>query len=907
MLFSDMEGSTRLLARLGTTYGDLLSAQRRILRDTFRAHQGTEMGTEGDSFFVVFASAGDAVSACADGQRALASYAWPQGAAPLIRMGLHTGEPTPHEDGYIGLDVHRAARIAASAHGGQVVMSEATRQLVAGQLADASRGSETGGRPGLGVADLGWHRLKDIAEAEHLYQLVIPGLPDTFPPLKSLGNRGSLPRPLTPFIARSAELRDVQDLLSGAGDARMVTVTGPGGVGKTRLALAAAESVADRFPDGVFFVRLAPVTEVSVMWTTIAETLGFTGDGRSPPTFFEHVADLQALLVLDNLEQLPGAAQVVAELLSVAPRVVLLATSRSPLHVLGEREYPLGPLPLPGSLPAGHPQEGAVELFVQYAGMARPDFRLTSENADDVAAICNRLDGLPLALEIAAARARLLSPRALLGRLDSSLDFDAGTAGRAQRHRTLRDTISWSYDLLRPDLQAFFRRMGAFAGGCDLAAISAIASGGADAFDRVAELADAALIRVADGPDGEPRALMLQTVQDLARAALREAGEWDDIRQAHASFYADLVEDLSSRLEGPNALAARDRIEAELENVRAALGWCLDKPADGSPQPPEQLATGLRLCQALSWFWYAFGYTAEGHRWQRRAVAVASAAGGPDLATALHGLALLLLQQGEIAEAKDALTTCLQIRRETGDRSKTAMELNSLGVAYWSLGDLDTGRIMLSESIDIAREIGDESRESTALSNLGAIEVGANNGERAIGLLERALAIDKRLGNAWGCAVIQSNLTGALLRTGRADEAHALLRGHAADIVGLGDIELTIEIIELMAGISSQRGDAVRAAKLLGTAEAMREQAGMPIRRPDAELLGEFLAPARSLLSEDRWNEERLAGRALDVRQALALADLAGSSGRRTLPGRPASERSGGRSRPLAAVAAPPP
>ena len=877
MLFSDMEGSTRLLARLGTTYGDLLSAQRRLLRSAFGAHQGTEMGTEGDSFFVVFASAVDAVSACVEGQRALAGHAWPQGVAPLIRMGLHTGEPTRHEDGYIGMDVHRAARIAASAHGGQVVMSEATRHLIAGQLADAGRGRQEGEDPaGLSVADLGWHRLKDIAEAEHLYQLLIPGLPDTFPPLKSLGNRGSLPRPPTPFIARGAELRDVRGLLSGADAVRLVTVTGPGGVGKTRLALAAAESVADRFGDGVFFVRLAPVTEAAVMWTTIAEALGITGDGRSPPTFFEHIADLQALLVLDNLEQLPEAAQVIAELLGVAPRVALLATSRSPLHVLGEHEYPLGPLPLPGSLPPDQPQEGAVELFVQYARMARPDFRLTSENADDVAAICARLDGLPLALEIAAARSRLLSPRALLARLDSSLEFEAGTAGRAERHRTLRNTISWSYDLLGPELQAFFRRMGAFAGGCDLAAISAVASGGADAFDRVAVLADAALLRVADGPDGEPRARMLQTVQAFARAALHEAGEWDEIRNAHASFYADLAEELSSRLEGPNALAARDRIEAELENVRVALGWCLDQPADGPSPPPERLTTGLRLCQALSWFWYAFGYTAEGHRWQRRAVAVASAAGGPDLATALHGLAVLLLQQGETAEAKDVLTTCLQIRRETGDRSRTAVELSSLGVAYWTLGDLDTGRIMLRESIDIAREIGDESRESTALSNLGAFEVGANNCEHAIELLERALAIDKRLGNVWGCAVIQSNLTAAMLRTGQADEAYASLRAQAADMVGLGDIELTIEIIELLAGAFGQRGDAGRAAKLLGAAEALREQAGMPIRGPDAELLEVFLAPARGLLSADQWEQERRAGRTLNVQEALAEAGVAG-------------------------------
>jgi len=277
----------------------------------------------------------------------------------------------------------------------------------------------------------------------------------------------------------------------------------------------------------------------------------------------------------------------------------------------------------------------------------------------------------------------------------------------------------------------------------------------------------------------------------------------------------------------------------------------------------------------MSWFWYAFGYTSEGRGWQRRAVAVASAAGGPDLANALHGLAVLLLQQGETGEAKDALTTCLQIRRETGDLSRTAMELNSLGVAHWTLGDADTGRIMLRESTDIARDIGDENRESTALSNLAVFEISANNCDQAIKLLERALAIDEKLGNVWGCAVTQSNLVAALLRTGRADEAFASLRSRAAGIVGLGDIELTIEIIELVAGAFSQRGDPVIAAKLLGTTEALREQAGMPIRGPDAEVLEEFLAPARGLLGAAQWDEERRAGRTFNVQEALTLAGMA--------------------------------
>ena len=306
---------------------------------------------------------------------------------------------------------------------------------------------------------------------------------------------------------------------------------------------------------------------------------------------------------------------------------------------------------------------------------------------------------------------------------------------------------------------------------------------------------------------------------------------------------------------------------------RWAGAW-ISRP-DGGPGSPERVALGLRLSQAMSWFWYAFGYTGEGHRWQRRAVAVAAAPGGQELATALHGLAVLLLQQGQTAEARDALTACLQIQREAGDRSKTAMELCSLAVAHWTLGDLEAARVMLRESIDIAREIGDASRESTALSNLGAMEVGAGHADQAIELLEQAHEIDEGLGNVWGCAVIQANLAGALLKTGQAERAWSSLQNRAAGIVGLGDIELTIELIELLAGTWAQRGDAERAARLVGTAEALREQAGMPIRPPDAELLAEFLAAARTTISPQAWEEQRQAGRARQVPEALADAGVA--------------------------------
>ena len=419
LLFSDIEGSTALLGRLGDSYAEALSAQRTLLRAAFLAARGQELGTEGDSFFVVFESAGDAVRSCVAGQRALAGHDWPGGAAVRVRMGLHSGEPARHEDGYIGLDVHRAARIAAAAHGGQVVLSDTTRQLVQSRLpADVT------------LRDLGWHRLKDIEAPEHIYQLVAADLDERFPPLRSLGARTSLPLALTPLVGRDDDLSRLRTEIQQPG-VRLVTLTGTGGVGKTRLALAAASSLGDAFPHGVYFVPLAAVRDAEVMWKTIAEDLDVGGDRPAAEAVTQHLSERQALLVLDNLEQLDGAPRVVTALLAAAPGLTVLATSRRPLHLQGEREQPVPPLEVPRAAGAAEAAAcGAAQLFAQQAEMVLPGFALTEENAADVAAICQRLDGLPLAIELAASRVKLLGPRALLARLGHSLGLAAGDAGR---------------------------------------------------------------------------------------------------------------------------------------------------------------------------------------------------------------------------------------------------------------------------------------------------------------------------------------------------------------------------------------------------------------------------------------------------------------------------------------------
>jgi class 3 adenylate cyclase len=445
LLFSDIEGSTRLLTQLGVHYGEVLFRQRAIMREEFARWHGTEIGTEGDSFFVVFTSATDAVGAALVAQRRLASYDWPDGAKVRVRMGLHTGQPTRHEGDYVGMDVHRAARIAASAHGGQIVMSATTAQLIADQE--------------LQLKDLGWHRLKDIPEPERVLQLVAKDLPQEFPALKSLGTPTNLPPAPTPLIGRDGELAEITSQFTDAG-ARLVSLTGPGGSGKTRLAIAVADRLGSSRADGVYFVPLATANTADVMWSTIAETLGILGEGRAPPTFFEHIAQRDMLLVLDNLEQLIDAPVVVSELLAHAPQLAVLATSRRPLHVIGEYQHPVPPLEIRAASLNAREAElwGAVGLFLHRAQMVRPNFRLTDDNVADVIAICVRLDGMPLAIELAAARAKLLAPHAILSRLDRSLDLGGVELDRPSRQRTLRQTIAWSFDLLTADQQRFFWR-----------------------------------------------------------------------------------------------------------------------------------------------------------------------------------------------------------------------------------------------------------------------------------------------------------------------------------------------------------------------------------------------------------------------------------------------------------------
>lgn len=864
MLFSDIEGSTSLLKGLGPQWGDALSAQRHILRQSFTAHGGVEMGTEGDSFFVVFTSAQEALAAAVEAQQGLGEYDWPGGVALRVRIGLHTGEPQVHDDGYIGIDVHRAARIAATAHGGQIVVS-ATTQTLAGPV------------PGCEFRDLGWHRLKDLAEPEHLYDVLAPGLLAEHPQLRSLGTRANLPTYATELIGRDRELAE----LCGRFDdeaVRLVTLTGTGGTGKTRLAVAVASELETRLGCDIYFAALHAADRSAVMWSGIAEAVGAPGDAEQLPEerVLQFLADRSAFLVLDNLEQIEQADVVVSRLLGEAPGLRILATSRRPLHLVDEYQYPVSPLAVPEPGPGSSlldVQTGAVDLFVRRARMVNPSFSLTARNVEHVVALCRRLDGLPLAIELAAARTRLLSPKALLNHMDDWLSDSPKAADRAARQRTLRATISWSYDLLDECDRRVFRQLGVFSSRFDLAAVEhVLGAQDRDPLDVVAHLVDVSLLEIVEGPDGEPMLFLLETIRRFARKRLQESDEYDDVRMAHAQWCRLVAARISELLHGPRQVGALDRMAAVEEDIRAALDWCLAPTVDPAGERAE---CGLAVLQSMDTYWYRFGYIAEGRGWHDRALRLLADEAVPDSAKvldALHGQGILALQQLDLATGTQALERALAMAERLGDPGREARESNSLGIARRDAGDTAGAQALIERSLAIARRIGDRQREATALSNVGHVHMDSGDYEAAVDAFRRAIAADKALSDAWGVAIDQTNFVTALLHAQGPERAHEQYRLVAPDVVVLGDVDLSIDLVETGAAIVAGLGDALRAATILGAAQAQRQLAGIPRTVPDQHHLDRFVEPARNTVPPQAWADALAQGSELTIEQAAAQA-----------------------------------
>jgi len=782
LLFTDIEGSTRLLQRVGEYYADLLQACRSLLRAGFQEWNGHEVDTQGDGFFVAFARASDAVAAAIASQRALSSHPWPDGVTVRVRMGLHTGEPQRSAEGYVGLDVHHAARIMSAGHGGQVLLSQTTRELVEHALPE-----------GVHLQDLGAHRLKDLHHSSQLFQLVIGGLSADFPPLKTLDNSpNNLPLQPTPFLGREKEVHALGQLLR-RDSARLVTLTGPGGVGKTRLALQVAADQASHFPDGAWFVSLAPISDPNLVLPTISQALGLREARDQSP--LQHVKsslqEKKVLLLLDNFEQVVSAALSVADLLAGCPRLKVLVTSREGLHVRAEREFPVPALALPD--PRHLPdllflsQYEAVALFIERAQAVAPEFQVTTTNAPAVAEICVRLDGLPLAIELAAARIRLFPPQALLTRLRQRLPLLTSPARDVPaRQQTLRSTIKWSYDLLTADEQQLFRLLSVFVGGCTLeAAESASAAfGGAmpPVLDRVASLIDKNLLLQTAQEVEEPRLMMLETIREFGLEALAKSGEMEAARQAHTAYYLRLAEEAEPELKGPHQAAWFERLERELDNLRAALNWLLER---GEARERSEMA--LRLGASLWYFWTVRSHAHEGGTFLQRALERSEGCAPSVRAKALLAAGDLVGYLGDIDRGEALCQQGLALFRESGDVAGVGTALYYLGAIETWKTNLAAARSRLEASLSLLQEVGDKHIMAWTLHFLAAVDSDQGHYLKGRSQAEAGLLLFRELGDTLGIAHSLQNMAENFLSEGDAVKAHPLLEESLALFRKLGD------------------------------------------------------------------------------------------------------------------------
>lgn len=833
ILFSDVEGSTRLLARFGHRYAEIQDGHRGVQRAAWARWGGYELSTEGDSFFVVFADARHAVMAALDVQRELAERRFAGDERVRVRIGVHTGEPMRHGGDYIGMDVHRGARIASAAHGGQVVMSAVTRDLVADQLG-----------PDVDITDLGRYRLKDLVEPEHLFQVDLVGEGEVagFPPLRSLGAVSRLPVPPTALVGREAELDELCELL-GRPHVQLITLLGPGGSGKTRLAIALVSSL-HTFVDGIFFVSLANETTKEGMWTSIANTLGVGGDAWDPSHLLHTIKDQHALLVLDNLEQIASAAKVVEAILMSAPRVVVLATSRRPLHLRGEQEWPVPMLALPptATLEAAE-RSSAVELFVQHARLGRPTFVISPDNVTEVTAICRQLDGSPLAIELAASRVKLLGPRALLARLNQSVSLRTPDVDRPNRQQTLTGAIDWSYQLLTPAMRRRFRRFGVFAGGCDLDAIAYVVDPDFDALELVAELVDVSLLTTTEGPDGEPRIGLLQTIGEFARAQLVDTCELEAVRRRHAEHYVGVAEAQADELwRGPHQLTAKDRLAGDYDNIVAALGWAL---ASGVR---DELA--LRLAGSMWQFWLMTDRITEGRSWLEQALAEADGQDPGAHARALSGAGTLAWRHGDFETATDRHAAALILQEQIGDSTGAAFSMNNLAVQA-----MDQGNDAEAEPLYVAaRQLSTDQRiNSYILLNHGELARKLGDYERASQLQEEALHLCVELGEEWLFGYLSHNLGLIATALNRPRQAVAWFEGGLALVRRLRSTTFAATYLDGVAALAVTLGRPARAAWLFGAAFALHKLSDAGLDVSDAVAREEALAAARADLGEDSF------------------------------------------------------
>jgi len=874
-----------------------------LLQTAMTAHQGYVFRTIGDELDVAFETALDALAAALALQRALHTEDWGMTGPVRVRMGLHTGPATPRAGEYEGyLTLSHAKRLMSTAYGGQILLSEATEALLRDSLPQD-----------ITLRDLGEHRLKNFERLERIFQVVAQDLPADFPPLKSPDvSPNNLPVQLTSFIGRSREIGEVRQLLSRE---RLLTLVGPGGSGKTRLALQVAFEMIEHFPDGVFFVALAPITDPGLVASTIAQPLGITEIvGRSVvDSLKDYLQSKSLLLLLDNFEQVISAAPLIAELLLVSSELKILVTSREGLRISGEHEYPVPPLELPDltQLPSleSLSQYAAVELFIQRAQAVKPDFNITNDTASAVVEICSRLDGLPLAIELAAARIKLLPPPAMLARIEHRLEFLTGGArDLPARQQTLRNAITWSYDLLDENEQQLFRRLSVFVGGCTVDAVEAVAGhdpARLSMLDQLGSLLDKSLLQEAGDTNNEPRFVMLETLREFGLEQLEASAEQETIRQRHANFFLALAEQAEASLESAEQVQWMNRMEQEHGNLRAALEW--SKTAEGAAE------TCLRLAGTLGLFWEARGYFSEGRerlsavllmetaqgRTAARAKLLARAAelayrqsdypattsfaaeslaiyrevgDKQGIASALIKLGNAATEVGDYASASGFLEEALAVWRELEDKHGTARALISLGWAALRPGDYHLANVRLEEALAISRELEDTRSIGFELSGLGEVALRQGDYMRAKRLVEESLELRRQLGNKWGIGVSLGILGWVAMRQGDWNRAIARL-GESLEVRReIGDKSGSAWCLERLAEVALAQGQAEKAVRLFAAGAALRASISSVIDPVDQPEVESKLSSLRAEIGEERFAATWDEGQALALEQAVAYA-----------------------------------
>jgi predicted ATPase/class 3 adenylate cyclase len=816
-LLTDIEASTRLWEQHPETMGPASARHDELIEGLAARHDGVVVRPrgEGDSRFAVFARASDAVAAACAIQRALGAEPWPLPEPLRVRIALHTGEADLRDGDYYGSAVNRCARLRAAAHGGQTLLSGVTASLTRERMP-----------AGAALRSLGAHQLRDVPDPEQVYQLVHPELPVQFPALRTLSALPhNLPVQLTSFVGREREIADARgELLRD--EVRLLTLAGPAGTGKTRLALRVAADVLGEFANGVFFVALARPGEPDLLASAIGEAIGVREVPGQPllETLKDALQAQELLLVLDNFEHVMVLAPQVGALLAACPSLKIMVTSREVLHLSPERVLHVPPLAVPDvqrPLPVEQLTEyDAVRLFVERAQAAQPTFALSDGNAAAVAEICARLEGLPLAIELAAARVRLLSPAALLARLERRLPLlTGGPQDLPARQQTLRGAVGWSYDLLGPGEQRLFARLAVFSGGFTLDAAETVCAPGRDepaaVLEGLASLIDKSLLRQEE-PAGEPRFRMLETIREYALEQLKASGELEAVQGRLADALVALVEQAEPELTGPEQVTWLDRLEAEHDNLRAALQWCAEAG---------ELELSLRLCGALWRFWSTRGYLGEGLRWLDGALA-RTTPHTPVLAKALNGAANLAREQGDYDAAKRRHEQSLAVSSEHGDRRGIAEALNNLGLIALYQGHHAAAQQHCEEGLAIFRAIGDQGGIAGALNNLGNLARERGDADRAAALHKESLALRRGLGDRRGSALSLNNLANVVLNQGDYSQAAALHGESLALRRELGDRAGIATSLNNLGNVARARGDYRAARAYCEESLAVRRELG---------------------------------------------------------------------------------